>query len=119
MKLVIAYIRPEKLTEVKQALLREDITKLSVTNALGCGAEKGIHENYRGSEVEVDLLKRARLEIAINDQYLDRCVDTIAEHAKTSESPDEQEQGDGKIFVLNIADCVRIGDGTRGAPAIG
>ncbi|MEO1512401.1 MAG: P-II family nitrogen regulator, partial [Planctomycetota bacterium] len=64
MKLIIAYIAPEALNPVKQALLRADVTKMSVTNALGCGAERGYREMYRGAEVEIDLLKKVRLEIA-------------------------------------------------------
>lgn len=119
MKLIIAYIRPEKLTDVKQALLREDITKLSVTNALGCGAEKGVHERYRGSDVEIDLLKRARLEVAVNDEYYDRCLDAILASARMDEAEREEGQGDGKVFVVQLAECVRIRDGARGSEAIG
>lgn len=123
MKLVIAYIRPERLTDVKQALLRKDITKLSVTNALGVGAEKGVHEMYRGSEVDIDLLKKARLEIAINDEFLDLCVDAITEAARRPadeiDDGDNPDSGEGKIFVIQLADCVRIRDGVRGSEAIG
>ncbi|NQZ68111.1 MAG: P-II family nitrogen regulator, partial [Lentisphaeria bacterium] len=66
MKLVVAYIQPQKLNDVKRALFDKDIFKISVTNALGCGQQKGFHENYRGADIEVNLLKKVRLEIAIN-----------------------------------------------------
>ena len=67
MKLIVAYIQPEKLNDVKQELYRAEILKLSVTNALGCGQQGGYHESYRGVDVEVNLLKKVRLEIAVND----------------------------------------------------
>lgn len=67
MKLVIAYIQPDKLPEVKQALFKAEITKMSVTNSLGCGQQGGYHEMYRGVDIEVNLLKKVRIEIAIND----------------------------------------------------
>lgn len=115
MKLIIAYIKPEKFMDVKQALLKADVTKMSVTNAVGCGAEKGYHESYRGAEIEIDLIKKARLEIAINDEFVDATVDTIVESARTNEG----DYGDGKIFVIHLDDCVRIRDGKRGTEAIG
>lgn len=64
MKLVIAYIQPERLTAVKQSLYEAEVTKMSVTNVLGCGAQGGFHENYRGADIEVNLLKKVRIEIA-------------------------------------------------------
>lgn len=118
MKLVIAYIRPERLAIVKQALLRADITKMSVTNALGCGAEQGVRERYRGADVEIDLLKRARLEIAVNEEFLDRCVTTIVEAARTP-GDESEDHGDGKIFVIQLEECIRIRGGERGEFAIG
>jgi len=67
MKLIIAYIQPEKLSDVKQALYEAEVFKMSVTNALGCGQQKGYHETYRGVDIEVNLLKKVRLEIAVNE----------------------------------------------------
>ena len=64
MKLIVAYIKPEKLSAVKQALFEKGVFKMSVTNALGCGEEHGYHEDYRGAGVEVDLLKKVRVEVA-------------------------------------------------------
>ncbi len=98
MKLIIAYIQPESLNDVKQALLKENIAKLSVVNALGCGHQLGYTEQYRGVVSEVNLLKKVRLEI---------------ETARTGHI------GDGKIFVVDLLDCIRIRTGQRGRDAIG
>ena len=113
MKLIIAYIQPHKLQDVKQALYKNEIYKVSVTNALGCGAQKGYHESYRGVEFEVNLLKKVRLEIAVNEAFLDKTIEAIIEGAKTGRI------GDGKIFVLDLAECVKIRTGERGREAIG
>lgn len=113
MHLIIAYIRPEKLNDVKQKLVEREILKISVTNALGCGDERKYHEQYRGTDVEVDLRQRVRLEIAVNEPYVQKTVDAIIEGGRTGEI------GDGKIFVLALEDCIRIRTGERGDPAIG
>jgi len=86
MKLIIAYIQPQKLTAVKQALFEKKIHKMSVTNALGCGQQMGYHETYRGADVEVNLLKKVRLEIAINAEFVDATVDAIMERSATGKS---------------------------------
>ena len=70
MKLLIAYIQPERLNAVKQALYEQKVFKMSVTNALGCGEQKGYHETYRGADIEVNLLKKVRIEIALNEDFL-------------------------------------------------
>lgn len=113
MKLLVAYIQPERLNAVKQALYEAEVTKMSVTNALGCGAQGGYHENYRGADVEVNLLKKIRIEIAINDDYVQPCIDAIIKGAKTGNI------GDGKIFVIDLADCIRIRTGEVGQLAVG
>jgi len=113
MKLVIAYIQPHKLQDVKKALYKVEVYKMSVTNALGCGEQKGYHESYRGVDFEVDLLKKVRLEIAVNEDFVEKTIDAIIEGAKTGEI------GDGKIFVLNLTECVRIRTGERDGEAIG
>lgn len=119
MKLVIAYINPQTLNPVKQALLRADITRMSVTNALGCGAERGYHEKYRGVDVEIDLIKKVRLEIAVNEEFLQPCIDAIVEHAKTEGADPIGDFGDGKIFVIGLEEVVRIRTGERGSDAVG
>ena len=113
MKLIVAYIQPQKLNDVKQALYSKEIYKLSITNALGCGQQKGFHENYRGVDVEVNLLKKVRLEVAVNDDFVQTTIDTIVEGAKTGKI------GDGKIFVLPIEECVRIRTSETGTDAVG
>ena len=113
MKLIIAYVQPERLTDVKKALYEEEVFKVSVTNALGCGQQKGYHESYRGVDMEVNLLKKVRLEIAINEDFVERTVDAIIKGARTGNI------GDGKIFVLDLPECIRIRTGERGGDAIG
>ena len=113
MKLIIAYIQPHKLPDVKEALSEANIFKMSVTNALGCGQQKGYHETYRGIDLEVNLLKKVRLEIAVNDEFEEATVKAISEGARTGNI------GDGKIFVLDLGKCVRIRTGETGDEAIG
>jgi nitrogen regulatory protein P-II 1 len=113
MKLIVAYIQPHKLNDVKKALFRANVHKISVTNALGCGEQLGYEESYRGIKFEVNLLKKIRLEIAINEEFVDKTIDAIIDGAKTGQI------GDGKIFVMDLPDCVRIRTGERGQKAIG
>ena len=113
MKLITAYIQPESLTSVKQALYEKEIYKMSITNALGCGQQKGYNENYRGALVEVNLLKKVRIEIAVNDTYLETTIDAIVDGARTGNI------GDGKIFVTDLNNCIRIRTGEAGEEAIG
>lgn len=113
MKLIIAYIQPECLNSVKQALYAREIYKISITNALGCGRQKGCVKAYRGVLEEVNLLKKIRLAIGVNDDYVEKTIDGIIEGARTGHI------GDGKIFVLPMEECVRIRTGERGECAIG
>ncbi len=113
MKLVIAYIQPHKLQDVKQALYKAEVCKLSVTNALGCGEQHGYEESYRGIKFEVNLLKKVRIEIAVNQDFMEKTVEAIIEGAKT------EQIGDGKIFVLDLSECIRIRTSERGQKAIG
>jgi len=113
MKLIIAYIQPERLTAVKQALWEKEVFKMSVTNSLGCGQQKGYHETYRGVDVEVNLLKKVRLEIAVNDDFVKPTVDAIIGGARTGNI------GDGKIFILDLGECIRVRTGETGKDAIG
>jgi len=113
MKLIIAYIQPEKLNAVKQSLYGSEVFKLSVTNALGCGQQMGYHESYRGVDIEVNLLKKLRLEVAVNDDYVNPTVDAIIHGARTGKI------GDGKIFIVELQECIRIRTGETGKEAIG
>ncbi len=113
MKLIIAYIQPEALTPVKQALFEANIHKMSVTNAMGCGQQKGYHETYRGADVEVNLLKKVRMELAVNAEFVESTVDAIIKGARSGNI------GDGKIFVMDLVECIRIRTGEKGQEAIG
>ena len=113
MKLVIAYIKPEQLGDVKKELFKSQIYRISATNALGCGRQRGYSENYRGNEIEVNLLKKIRLQIAENYEFLDTTIQAIIKGARTDHI------GDGKIFVLDIQQCIRVRTGETGADAIG
>ncbi len=113
MKLIIAYIQPHKLNDVKQELYKREIYKMSVTNALGCGQQKGYHESYRGADEEVNLLKKVRLEIAVNDSFVQPTVEAIILSARSGDI------GDGKIFILPLEECIRIRTGEKGSTAIG
>jgi nitrogen regulatory protein P-II 2 len=113
MKLIVAYIQPARLNAVKQALYDKEVFKISVTNALGCGQQKGFHESYRGADIEVNLLKKIRVEIAVNDAFVKPTVDAIIDGARTGNI------GDGKIFVLDLPECIRIRTGETGPEAIG
>ncbi|HOK01363.1 MAG TPA: P-II family nitrogen regulator [Spirochaetota bacterium] len=113
MKLITAYIKPEKLNDVKQALFDADVKKMSVTNSLGCGQQGGYSETYRGIMVEVNLIKKVRLEIAVNDDFVERTIKAIIKGAKTGSI------GDGKIFVTDLERCIRIRTEEEGKSAIG
>ena len=112
MKLITAYIQPEKLSDVKQALYEAEVFKLSVTNALGCGQQKGYHETYRGVDIEVNLLKKVRIDIAVNEEFTQATIDAIIRGARTGNI------GDGKILVTPLEQCIRIRTGEHGKDAI-
>ncbi|MFP4473644.1 MAG: P-II family nitrogen regulator [Candidatus Omnitrophota bacterium] len=113
MKLIIAMIQPHKLPDVKKDLFAADIHKMTVTNVLGCGQQRGYSETYRGVVHEVNLLKKLRLEIAVNEEYVDATVAAIIKGARTGKI------GDGKIFVLDLGECIRIRTGEKGNDAVG
>ena len=113
MKLVIAYIQPDRLNPVKQALYARNVFKISVTNALGCGQQLSYSQMWRGALKEVNLLKKVRLAIAVNDDFVETTIEGICEGARTGHI------GDGKIFVLPMDECIRIRTGERGSEAIG
>ena len=113
MKLIIAMIQPHKLPDVKESLFEADVHKMTVTNVLGCGQQKGYSETYRGVVHEVNLLKKVRLEIAVNEGFVQPTIDAIIKGAKTGNI------GDGKIFVLDLPRCIRIRTQEEGNEAIG
>ena len=112
MKLVTAIIKPFKLDDVKEALDGIGISGLTVTEVKGYGRQRGHTEMYRGAEYVVDFLPKVKIELAIRDADLDRVIDTIKDEAGSGKV------GDGKIFVVNLEECVRIRTGETGEAAI-
>ena len=112
-KLIVAMIQPHKLPDVKKSLFEAQVHKMTVTNALGCGQQKGFTETYRGVIHEVNLLKKLRLEIAVNEEFVQPTIDAIIRGAYTGNI------GDGKIFVMDLPECIRIRTGEKGKKAIG
>src|SRR5947208_8107775 len=116
MKLIVAIIRPERLEAVQAALNERDVYLMTVTDVRGCGRQRGYTEVYRGQEIEIRLLPKLKLEIAVNDAFVEATVEAIVHAAR---SGDTGRIGDGKIFVLPLEDAVRIRTGERGTTAIG
>ena len=113
MKYIIAIIKPHKLFEVKKELEKKEIYLMTVSDVLGCGRQKGITEVYRGVTEVDNLLRKTKIEIAVNDEYLDAAVNAIMKAAP------EGEVGDGKIFIFDLQECMRIRTGEKGKSAIG
>ncbi len=113
MKLVIAIIQPYRLEQVKEELYKEEVNLITVSEVLGHGRQKGITEVYRGMKETGNLLRKIRLEIAVNESYVERTINAITKGAKTGQT------GDGKIFVVDMPECIRIRTGERGGEAIG
>ncbi|OHD59103.1 MAG: transcriptional regulator [Spirochaetes bacterium GWF1_41_5] len=113
MKIIVALIQPHKLEDVKKALFAADVHKMTVSTSLGCGQQKGYTETYRGIISEINLLKKTRLEIAVNEAFVKPTVDAIIKGARTGNI------GDGKIFIMDLHECIRIRTGETGSEAIG
>ena len=113
MKYIIAIIQPHKLDEVKQALEDVEVNLMTVANVLGRGRQKGLTEIYRGTKEVGSLLKKVKLEIAVNEEFVEPTVKAIIRGARSGEV------GDGKIFILDLPDAIRIRTGERGNTAIG
>jgi nitrogen regulatory protein P-II 1 len=112
MKKIEAIIRTSKFEAVKDALGELNVHGMTVTNVLGCGKQKGKTEYYRGTEVNIDLLPKVKIEVVIRDNWVDQAVKVIVENARTGEI------GDGKIFIYNVEDIIRIRTGEKGEDAI-
>lgn len=116
MKLIVAIIRPENLEAVQKALAERDVFLMTVSDVRGCGRQRGFTEVYRGTEFQVRLLPKLKLEIAVNDAFVEATIEAIVHSARSGNTG---QVGDGKIFVLSLEDCVRIRSGERGGQAIG
>ncbi len=113
MKYIIAVIKPERVNEVLHLLEDAGVNLATVTNVVGRGRQKGLSHQYRGLKAVSTLINKAKLEIAVNDEYADAAVEAIQKGART------EEIGDGKIFIVDLQECVRIRTGEVGAAAIG
>lgn len=113
MKYIIAIIQPHKLDEVKKALEDVEVNLMTVSNVLGRGRQKGFTEIYRGAKEVGGLLKKVKIEIACNEDFAEPTIAAITKGARTGEI------GDGKIFVMDLHEVVRIRTGERGGKAIG
>ena len=113
MKYIIAIIQPDRLDEVLGLLTEKDINLVTVSNVVGRGRQKGIAEVYRSHREAGTLLKKVKLEIAVNDEFLQQAMEAIVKGARTGQT------GDGKIFVFDMQDCLRIRTGENGPVAIG
>ncbi|HOE17665.1 MAG TPA: P-II family nitrogen regulator [Syntrophorhabdaceae bacterium] len=113
MKLIIAIIKPDRLEAVKQELYKAEVNLITVNEVLGHGRQMGVAEVYRGVREMGNLLRKIRLEIAVNESFVEPTINAIVKGAQTGNI------GDGKIFVLDLVECIRIRTEERGGEAIG
>jgi len=113
MKIIIAIIQPHRLEEVREELYKADVNLITVSEVLGHGRQKGVTEIYRGTRESGNLIRKIRIEIAVNNDFVEPTISAIIRGAKTGEV------GDGKIFVYDLNDCIRIRTEERGSTAIG
>jgi len=115
MKMVVAIIRHERLQEVQDVLDECGVSGVTVTEVKGCGAQRGYTEKYRGASVHISLIPRLKVEAVMQAEIVKTVVDKVAEAARTG---DQGEVGDGKIFVIDVEDAVRIRTGEHGADTV-
>jgi nitrogen regulatory protein P-II 2 len=113
MKYVIAVIQPDRLAQVLKELKEREIHLVTVSNVVGRGRQKGIAEVYRSHREAGNLLRKVKLEIAVNEEFVQPTVEALIAGARTGQI------GDGKIFILDLPQCIRIRTGESGSPAIG
>lgn len=113
MKLITAIIQPHRLEEVKKELYATDVNLVTVSEALGHGRQLGVTEFYRGVKETGNLLRKLRLDIAVNEEFVEKTINAIIKGARTGKI------GDGKIFVTDLTRCIRIRTGEEGPKAIG
>lgn len=112
MKMLLAIIRPTRLTSVKKALLELGCGGITACPVKGCGSQHGVVEKYRGSEYVIDLLDKVQIEVVVNDDEVEKIINVISDSARTGEV------GDGKIFILNVEEVVRIRTNEKGEAAL-
>ena len=113
MRLIIAIIQPHRLEAVKEELYKAEVNLITVNEVLGHGRQKGVAEVYRGNKETGNLLRKIRLEIAVNENFVEPTIEAIIKGARTGNI------GDGKIFVVDLPRCIRIRTGEEGSKAIG
>jgi nitrogen regulatory protein P-II 1 len=113
MKYIIAVIQPDRLDDVLQRLEEKEIHLVTVSNVMGRGRQKGVIAIYRSHKEAGSLLKKTKLEIAVNEEFVEKAVDAIIDGGRTGEI------GDGKIFIMDIKECIRIRTREKGSNAIG
>jgi nitrogen regulatory protein P-II 2 len=113
MKYIIAIIQPDRIDDVVEALTDADINLMTVSDVMGRGRQKGVAEIYRSHIEPGNLLRKVKIEIAVNDEFVAPTLEAIVQGARTGNI------GDGKIFVLDLQDCLRIRTGETGVVAIG
>jgi nitrogen regulatory protein P-II 2 len=113
MKYIIGIIQPDRLDDVLQKLTEKEIHLVTVSSVIGRGRQQGVAEVYRSHKEPGNLLKKLKLEIAVNEDFVDKAIDAIIDGARTGQI------GDGKIFVLDLPECIRIRTGDKGNDAIG
>lgn len=113
MKYIIAIIQPDRVDDVLQKLEDKDIHLVTVSSVMGRGRQKGVSEVYRSHKEQGSLLRKVKVEIAVNDDYVNATIDALTSGARTGNI------GDGKIFVLDMKDVIRIRTGEKGTVAVG
>jgi nitrogen regulatory protein P-II 2 len=113
MKYIVAIIQPDRLDAVLKELTNEEIHLVTASNVVGRGRQKGVAEVYRSHKEQGSLLKKIKLEVAVNEPYVEKAIKAITDGARTGSI------GDGKIFVMDLGECIRIRTGERGGDAIG
>ncbi len=116
MKLIVALIRPEKFSAVRDALSGSDVHLMTTSQVYGCGMQKGREAVYLGGSTSIEFLPKTKLEIAVNEEFVEQTVNAIVLNARTG---NDGQIGDGKIFILPLEQCVRIRTGEKGPVAIG
>ncbi|HBM15277.1 MAG TPA: transcriptional regulator [Lentisphaeria bacterium] len=113
MKYIVAIIQPDRMNDVLERLEEKEIHLVTVTSVMGRGRQKGVSTVYRSHKEAGSLLRKMKIEVAVNDEYVNPTIDAIVEGGRTGSV------GDGKIFILDLKECVRIRTGETGAIAIG
>jgi len=117
MKLIVAIIQPHRLEAVQKALTEVEVFRLTVSDVQGYGRQKGHTEYFRGQAMEVNLIRKVRLDIAVNEDFVEPTIRAITQGARSGTAGKGQ-VGDGKIFVLPLDNVIRISDGTQGGEGI-